>query len=315
MKEQKNLCLTCNKVIANNKLTECDRCPFCNSDDIIKVGMNDEEMIEYNNNTDKMIVIKSQNDDRNVLLCQSCNEIFTGFFKNCPFCNSPYLTSKEEDLPILPALDLQLFAGGFTQQAPSHILYTQESEEYIVRSFFDRPGHNCKNGYPSYVRQSGKNQEFAYIAGPFWSKKAASDILGLADWLIQEYHTEGYGEGTSPVSLPCNLPDTEYCNSFLLTGKEHDADCKGGKHEKVWQSCKKHDGMMKKLKDILEAKGFKLYKDWWEFGTSQQKMIYWLERQPVFRQRRSSRSPLCPLQSFGVTGPVQRIEKNMNGGK
>ncbi len=218
MKEQKNLCLKCNKVMS--KLTESDRCFYCNNDDIVKVGMSDEEMVEYNTNTDKMIAEKQQ----------------------------------------APSIDLQLFAGGFTQQAPSHILYAQETEEYVIRSFFDRPGHNCKNGYPSYIRQSGKNQGFSYIAGPFWSKGSARDILDLADYLL--FLLNHWEEDLLRVSF----------------GKEHDASCKGGKMEKIWNSCKRHDGMMKKLKDVLEAKGYRLFKDWSEFGTSHQKMVWWIER-------------------------------------
>lgn len=217
----------------------------------------------------------------NMYECLYCGELT----ENSHFCNSQchaaYSNKEEtiEEKQQAPSIDLQLFAGGFTQQAPSHILYAQESEEYVIRSFFDRPGHNCRNGYPSYIRQSGKNQAFSYIAGPFWSKQSARDILDLADFMIKEYHIEGYGEGPSPVSFPCRVPDTELCNSFLASnGKEHDASCKGGKMLKIWQSCKRHDGMMKKLKDVLTAKGFVLYKDWYEFGTSRQKMVWWIER-------------------------------------
>ena len=240
MKEQKNLCLKCNKVMS--KLTESDRCFYCNNDDIVKVGMSDEEMVKYNNNTDKMIAEKQQ-------------------------APTPSIN-----------LNLQLFAG--FNPAPSHILYTSESEEYVIRSFFDRPGHNCRNGYPSYIRQSGKNQGFSYIAGPFWSKQSARDILDLADHMIQvaRYYMQN-DFFSMPVCFPCTVPDTGYCNSYEVTcGKEHDASCKGGKMEKIWKSCIRHDSMMKKLKDVLEAKGIALYKDWSEFGTAAQKMVWWIER-------------------------------------
>ncbi|HOT31916.1 MAG TPA: hypothetical protein PLQ61_06930 [Bacteroidales bacterium] len=158
-------------------------------------------------------------------------------------------------------------------QAPSHILY---AEEYIIRSFFDRRlGHDCKNGYPSYVRSGGKNQSFSYIAGPFWSKDAARNILDLADHMIQVagyYMQDDFS--SMPVNFPCTTPDTGNCNSYDMTGKEHDTSCEGGKHAIIWKSCLRHDGMMKKLKDVLTAKGYVIYKDWIDFGQSSQRMAW-----------------------------------------
>jgi len=211
--------------------------------------------------------------------CLYCGELT----ENSHFCNSQChaaYSNKEESIEEkqqAPSIDLQLFAGGFTQQAPSHILYAQETEEYIIRAFFDRPGHDCKNGYPSYVRQSGKNQSFSYIAGPFWGKGSAGDILDLADFMIEVL--DSWEEDLLRVSFPCSLPDCGPCNSYNISfGREHDASCRGGKMEKIWKSCLRHDGMMKKLKDVLTAKGFVLYKDWAEFGTFRQKMVWWIER-------------------------------------
>jgi hypothetical protein len=174
-------------------------------------------------------VSSPDSDDRNILLCQSCNEIFTGFFKNCPFCNSPYLTAKEEDLPVLPVLDLQLFASGkFTPSAPSHILFTEDTKEYITRNFFN--GHG-----PDRVRQSGKLQNYIYVAGPFWGRWAgdsARELLELAMFLT------GTKKGLSVVD----------CLAGACVGTI----------QATWKKVLAHDSVMRNLKKVLSFEGFKL---------------------------------------------------------
>lgn len=162
--------------------------------------------------------------------------------------------------------------------APSHILFTEETEEYIIRSFYDS-GRGYSSG-PSRVRQSGKLQGYSYVAGPFWSGGSARDLLDLADWIIATGKEDFLYSGCEVVSLSfyCNLENLQDCEKRIDTcGKEHDASCKGGRMQKIWGKCKRFDSLMGKLQDILNHKGYKVYKDWQDFGLSSQKMVWWLK--------------------------------------
>lgn len=194
------------------------------------------------------------------------------------FCSDKCMSeASRQGNSTLPGFDLQLFASNYKGGAPSHILFTKETEEYITRSFYDN-GKGFGSG-PAKVRQSGRLQNYSYVTGPFWSG-GGSDLLNLADYITEAGRDDFLCNGfeSVPVSFPCAIPDTGNCNSYDVSfGKEHDASCKGGKMLKLWEKCIRFNSLMGKLQKILSHKGYKIYKDWSNFGLASQKMIWWLK--------------------------------------